>query len=435
MKNIKTNVYLKLGVIAFLVLILLIPTSIVRSLIKERENTQLLAISEVSEKWGNGQEITGPFISIPYDKYLKKYSKKDSTSTVVRVREYIHLLPKNLNIKGNISPEKKYRGIYEVVVYDSKVKVSGNFSEIDLSVLDIISDNIHFDKATLNIGISDLKGIEKQVNVNWMNKELNFNSGLSNNDVVSSGINVKLSNFKTTDFNDFSLSISIKGSQYLYFLPFGKTTDVHIKSDWTTPSFTGKYLPDSRTVNEEGFDAKWNVLHLNRNYPQVWKGDGVNTLSSYFGIDLLLPMDNYKKSDRISKYAILFLGLTFLVFFFIEILNKVFIHPVQYILVGLAIIVFYVLLLSFSEHVYFNIAYLMAALLTLASVSLYVYAILKSKKLASIVFGMLLILYLFIFIIIQLEGYALLVGSIGLFTILSSVMYFSRKIDWYNLKQ
>lgn len=433
MRNLKSNIYFKLGTIVVLTLLLLIPASMVRSLIMEREWTQQEAIEEVSAKWALGQTLTGPYLSIPYDRYVKQFSEKDSTNIIVKIRDYIHVLPEKLKINGSINPEKRYRGIYEVVVYDSQLMLSGHFRSIDLKDLDILPQNIHFDKTKLNLGVSDLKGIEKQIRLHWQNEVLDFNAGVANNDLVSQGINATLTRFNEGTLNAFDLTINLKGSQYLQFLPLGKTTDVNIQSQWATPSFDGAYLPDSRNISEKGFEAHWNILHLNRNYPQIWTGSKYDLDHSRFGTHLLLPVDRYKKSDRVAKYAILFLGLTFLVFFFVELLKKVFIHPIQYILVGLALVVFYILLLAFSEHISFNSSYLTATILTLSSVSLYTYAILKSKTVAGLVLGILLILYLFIFTILQLEDYALLIGSIGIFIILSLVMYISRKIDWYDL--
>lgn len=435
MNTLKTNIFLKIGVIILLILILLIPTSMVKGLINEREQTQANAIVEVSEKWATNQMISGPFISIPYDKYIKKISKKDSINTYIKRREFIHILPENLNIIGEVTPEKRYRGIYEVVVYESTLSLSGVFSAFDVSVLEIDPKDIHFDKASISLGISDLKGVEKQVSIDWNSKTLPFNSGVPNNDLIYTGINSTLDITDNIDkINTFNTEIKLKGSQKLYFLPFGKTTNVELKSNWTTPSFNGEYLPDVRNINEHGFSAKWNVLHLNRNYPQWWTNKWENIQQSSFGIDLILPVDNYKKSDRVAKYALLFIGLTFLVFFFVEVLGKVFIHPMQYLLVGLALVVFYTLLLSFSEHMAFNFAYIIATFFTLTIVSFYSYAILKSKKLATLIFGILLIMYGFIFTIIQLEDYALLLGSLGVFSILALVMYHSRSIDWYNIK-
>ncbi|MGB5782368.1 MAG: cell envelope integrity protein CreD, partial [Eudoraea sp.] len=204
--------------------------------------------------------------------------------------------------------------------------------------------------------------------------------------------------------------------------------------NWSNPSFDGEFLPDTHTVDNDGFAASWNILHLNRNYPQSWSGADYYIHDSAFGVNLLLPVDRYQKSMRVIKYAILFLAFTFLVFFFVEVLNQVFIHPVQYILVGTAIVVFYTLLIALSEHITFNLSYLFSAILTLILVTGYVYAILSSKKLAFLILGMLGVLYSFIFTIIQLQDYALLIGSIGVFIILALVMYGSRKIDWYELR-
>lgn len=435
MKTLKTNIFLKIGVVILLILILLIPTAMVKGLIDEREQTQINAIEEISAKWATEQTITGPFISIPYDRYIETITKKDSIKKYIKMREFIHILPKNLRIDGEVIPEKRYRGIYEVVVYESTLSIKGDFSSFDLQSLEIERKDIHLDKAYISIGVSDLKGIENQVALIWNSQAISFDSGVPNNDIISSGISTQLNLSNDIDnLNSFSVEINLKGSQQLYFLPVGKTTEVQLKSNWRTPSFNGEYLPDFRNINTHGFEAKWTILHLNRNYPQWWTNTQYYIHNSSFGTDLILPVDNYKKSDRVAKYALLFIGLTFLVFFFVEVLGKVFIHPIQYLLVGLALVIFYTLLLSFSEHMIFNLAYMLATFLTLVLVSFYAYAILKSKKLAVLIFGILLIMYAFIFTIIQLEDYALLLGSLGVFTILALVMYYSRAIDWYNIK-
>ncbi len=413
---------------------LLIPTAMVEGIIKERSRVQRNTINEVSEKWGQGQTITGPYISIPFDNYVENYSKKDSAFITTKHTKWLNVLPEKLDITGAILPEKRYRGIYEVVVYESDLTLSGTFNSIDLKQFDIDPKDVHFEKAKLNVGITDLKGIEKQIKLNWNDTSVFFNSGTTTNDITGVGINTIVPIKNASSVHKFDMKIDIKGSQYLYFTPLGKTTNVTLNSNWKTPSFTGNYLPDSRAVSEEGFTANWEVLHLNRKYPQAWVNSKFDVQSSGFGTDLLLPVDNYKKSIRVAKYAVLFIVLTFLVFFFVETLNKVFIHPIQYLLVGIALIVFYVLLISFSEHMLYNTAYILASALTLSLVSGYTSAILKSKELGGMILGILTILYSFIFVIIQLEDYALLIGSLGVFVILMVVMYFSRKIDWYNLK-
>ena len=433
-KRLKNNIYFKIGTIIIIVLLLLVPTSMIESLITERESTQNLAISEVSSKWAEKQTITGPFISIPYNRYMKESTGKDSVQKTVQIREYLHILPSQLNISGTINPEKRYRGIYEVVVYNSKLNISGTFTMVDVKSMDIDPHNILFDKAEFVVGIDDLRGIEDEVNLLWNNEKISFNPGITSSDVVNTGINALL-NIVPSDSTvyNFTLSLDLKGSQLLYFTPVGKVTDIALTSEWSNPSFNGAFLPDSREVNEKGFVAKWNVLHLNRNFPQSWTNNRHTINNSSFGIDLLLPVDNYQKSYRSVRYAILFIGLTFLIFFFIEVLHKVFIHPIQYILVGVALIVFYTLLLSISEHLHYNFAFIISAIATLLLIAGYVRAILRSGSFTMLISGILTVLYTFIFVIIQLQDYALLIGSVGLFIIVGLIMYFSRKIDWYSL--
>lgn len=256
----------------------------------------------------------------------------------------------------------------------------------------------------------------------------------------------------------FAFNLDLNGSSSLGFLPMGKVTEVSINAPWTTPSFTGAFLPDTREVNEAGFSARWKVLHLNRNFPQAWKGNqyyfSLSELASTedmlmppalrggseikpgqqnfaFGVNLLMPVDQYRKSMRSVKYAIMFISLTFLTFFFVEILNRKRIHPIQYLLVGLALCIFFALLLAISEHTAFNLAYILSALAVTALIGIYVSAVFKSRKLTAMLSLLLVLMYGFIFTLLQLEDYALLIGSIVLFIILAVVMYISRRIDWY----
>jgi len=434
MKDLKYNLLFKTSLIVLIALLLLIPSAMIEELIYERENTQQEAVMEVSSKWSTQQTLTGPILSIPFYRYVKQISKKDSAEKIVQLKEHIHFLPEALSINGTLNPEKRNRGIYEIVVYNSNINFSGSFNNIDFKSYDINPKDIMFDKAFISVGIDDLRGIEKQILFNWNNESVSFNPGAVSNDIVISGINANINlDMKEKTAYEFSFDLDLKGSQKLHFVPIGKITDINLKSEWNNPSFNGAFLPDERFVDKKGFTAHWNILHLNRNFPQSWIGSNQSVKNSAFGVDLLLPVDNYQKSTRTIKYSILFIVLTFMVFFFVEILNKKFIHPIQYILVGFALIIFFSLLLAISEHIKFNIAYIISAISTLALVTAYVKSILKSNKIAFLISGVLTILYTFIFVIIQLQDYALLIGSIGLFIILALVMYFSRKIDWYNI--
>jgi inner membrane protein len=230
----------------------------------------------------------------------------------------------------------------------------------------------------------------------------------------------------------FSLDIKLKGSELLYFTPVGRTTEVNMTSSWKDPAFDGQYLPDTSDISGKGFSAWWKVMQVSRNYPQCWADGTYDLASSSFGVRLIQPTDNYAKSERSVKYAILFIALTFTVFFFLEILQRKQVHPLQYILVGFALCIFYTLLLSISEYTGFNAAYIIAGSATVALIGLYVWSIFKKGRIA---LGFTLALgglYAYIFILIQLQDYALLFGSIGLFIIIAILMFYSRKIDWYN---
>ena len=426
----KNSISLKLFVITILMLLLLIPASMIKSVIHERESLSNQAIIEVSNKWAGSQQINGPIVSIPL---IYEYKDEDKTYETTK---YIHILPEELNIDGNISPEKLKRGIYEVVVYKSKLALSGKFllnKDIDRNNL----KEIKYDQAFLTIGISDLRGIEDQVILNWDNKNLNVEPGSRISELIYSGITVKLPNIETNINKsiNFSFSLNLQGSQNLDFIPLGSTTNVKINSNWPYPSFNGNFLPDHRNVTETGFEADWKVLQLNRNFPQSWIGNkhAEKIGQSNFGVNLILPLDDYKKSVRSSKYAVMCIALTFLIFFLVEIINKRKIHPFQYILVGFALCIFYILLISISEHSNFNTAYIISSISIIGMISLYALSILKSKKLSLFLLATLTSIYGFLFVTLQLADYALLMGSIGLTLILAATMYFTRNINWYEI--
>lgn len=430
---------IKAGLIVVLVLLLLIPTSMIKSLIHERESRQWEAVNEVSNKWAQSQTVSGPILSIPYDKYEKRYIEDEGVYKTFKKTQFIHILPEKLDVEGIVNPVKKRRGIYEIVVYSSDIKSKGYFAPIDLSKHNLDDTKIHLDRAFVSVGIDDLRGIKDKAQINWNDETLTFNPGLPSNDILKFGIttpvNIMQDSLVSPEQIEFDFDLKIHGSEQLRFIPIGKETDVKLSSSWNDPKYDGAFLPLPMDSNlTEGFEAIWKVLHLNRNYPQQWIGTEFNVIDSSFGVDLMVPVGAYQKTLRSVKYSIMLISLTFLVFFFIEMLNKKYVHPVQYILVGLALCIFYALLLSFSEHTSFNLSYLLAGGMTIALVSIYSTTMFKSIALTSMLGGILTVLYGFIFVITQEQDYALLFGSIGLFLILGLVMFFSRKIDWTQLK-
>jgi inner membrane protein len=419
----KESITFKLIMIGVLSLLLLIPAGMVKRLIREREKTRNEVINEINSKWGYQQTITGPLISVPFIRYYKEDDK------ILSSKHYVHILPDNLEVKGEIFPEIRYRSIYKVIVYNTRLNIKGYFSSINFEGFKVPEKNILWDEAVIYVGIPDMRGINKDVKININGKPQDVNPGIPIKSIVSSGITSNL-DVNKNDKLVFDLSLDLNGSESLYFFNVGKTTSIEMSSDWTTPSFDGAFLPDERNVDNSGFTASWSVLDLNRNYPQKWIDSDYYIDESAFGVKLLIPVDQYQKSERSVKYAIMFVGLTFLIFFFSEVINRIHIHPIQYFLVGIALVVFYSLLISLSEHMSFSLAYLISSVPVILLVTLYYRSILR-KKLATFIMGLIMIfLYVFLFVILQLQDYSLLMGSIGLFVVIAVIMYLSRKIDW-----
>lgn len=428
------SVFFKIIVIVFITLFLLIPNAFINDIIYERENNKSKAIEEVSQKWASSQLITGPYLTVPFYKHIK-YSNGDSTYFKTSI-DTLKILPNKLKIDGDIKPETRYRGIYEVIVYRAKLELKGDFdiNEIlknhSINKTDVLQDNIF-----VNIGLTDLRGIENQLEMKFDDKNLTFSPELIPDEISTKRIssNIILDTLENNNLN-FSMNLSLKGSENLNFLPFGKSTNIKLKSNWNSPSFDGNFLPESRTINENGFIAEWKIQHFNRNFPQSWIEGTISLTENIFGVNLLLPVNNYQKNYRAINYAILFLALTFTMFFFFEIFNKLNLHPIHYLLIGFSLILFFILLLSISEQLFFNLAYIISSAAIVCLISLYTLSISKSWRFALIVSAVLVLLYTFILVLISLEDLSLLVGSIGLFLILASIMYSSRKIDWYNLQ-
>jgi inner membrane protein len=254
--------------------------------------------------------------------------------------------------------------------------------------------------------------------------------------IIPSGITVKqVFDSVMTGDHEFSFDLQLQGSEYLGFVPLGKETNAALSSAWQDPSFAGAFLPDNRSVDKNGFEARWKVLELNRNYPQFWIGDrpAGELQKSAFGANLLLPANNYQKSTRSAKYALLAISLTFLTFFLVEVFSRSKVHPFQYTLIGMALVLFYTLLVSVSEHANFDVAYLLSSLVVIGIIGLYAKTILRHKRQALVLVVILCFTYTFVYITLQVQEYALLIGSIGLTVILAATMYITRKIDWYDL--
>jgi len=423
---------IKLVVISILTLILLVPSSWLESLIAERQNRKSEVLKEISENWSGTQELEGPVLVIPYKTI---HSIKDSLG-VMHTGETIsniYILPENLFIQANMSPIVLHRGIFDDVVYNSHIQFSGNFSKIERKRSGLIPENILWDKAKLDIGLSDMKGIGKSFEVNLDNQKYTIESdpnslNLFPNNLV---INSDLTGKKESDVK-FSFEMDLKGSESLSFLQIGKSTSVNVQGNWGNPSFFGHYLPEKRKVSKNEFEASWNLPFFNRPFPQQWVDKNMALENkedkASFGVKLELPVDQYQETTRTAKYSILIIILSFLALFITELLKKSRIHPLHYVLIGFSLIIFYLLLLSLSEQVGFKLAYLLSAISTIALIGTFVSTLIRNKVIGLLFSGILAIFYGFVFIIIQLQDMALLVGSIALFLLVALLMYFSTRL-------
>lgn len=428
---ISRSVSLKLFMITFLALILLIPSNMLKTLIHERSYNNSDAVFDIRSKWAMDQTITPPIISVP----IEKINEIDGKT--IKISTFYHFLPENLNINGDITPEQLHRGIYEVTVYSGRIDIHGNFPKIEQSVLSNF-ETVYWDKAIISLGISDLRGIQQQILLKLNNVSIQGEPGIQNGGLVNTGLSFPLNHIPHWhDGSNFSLKMELQGSESIGIIPVGATSEVKMKSNWTSPSFDGHFLPDTRDINNQGFDASWKILNINRDYPQSFEGNGFHTNlnQSAFNVQFLNPIDTYMMNLRAIKYALLNIALTFLVFFIVEIMLKRKIHPIQYVLVGLSIVMFYALLLSLSEHFPFNKAFLLASGTTSLMIYLYSMSVFKQLKASIVLLLLSTVNYTFIYITLQMNDYALLLGSIGLTFILGVTMYSTRKINWFELSK
>lgn len=442
----KTSITARMFMVGMLVLILLIPLIYVESLIQERAMRQQSVINEINQQWGNEVLLKGPILKVPYKVFKEKTitdakTKQVFTETVEEIKQ-AYFFPEKLGLKTKINPEEKKRGIYSTAVYNSTLNITGSFTKPDFAEIEIAEEHILWNKTKLIIETSNLKGVS-EASVEFNSKKYNVGSkykGKSNNTYQSI---IQMHNLETNNLNinskdfskpiNFNIQLHIKGSKQMRFIPIGKETNAEMTSNWKNANFFGEFLPyNDDKINDNGFDAKWKILDINRAFSQKHFEYLPDFREFAFGVNFMIPVDEYQQSERSAKYGFLVIALTFLIFFLIQTLSKIQIHPFQYLMIGLALTMFYTLLISISEHSTFTKAYLIAGIAVVSLITLYSKSILKSKKFTLFIAASLMALYTFIFVIIQLESYALLVGSIGLFVILAIVMFVSKKIDWHN---
>lgn len=426
--KINQSITFKALIIGFLTLILLIPGLMIQDLIQERQDRSVETIEKINAKWSLAQTVCGPILAVPYTT-----TYVDANNQKILQKHMLNITPENLNIDTRLFPEERYYGIYKTILYKSEINITGNFDKIIAQKTD--NSIIHWDQAFLIIGVSDLRGIADNINFTLNGQQYSAEAA-GNYDPLMGKILVinldKADSLLSGEPLNFSCSLKLNGSSNINFIPVGKTSKVHVAGTWKSPGFIGNFSPE-HTITETGFDADWSILRFNRSIPETWIDNQVDTFAdASFGVNLIDPVNHYQQNMRSAKYAIMFIALTFVVFFFVEILTKKRIHPIQYLLVGIALILFYSLLLSISEQISFGIAYLIASIATIGLITAYTHSIFRNRMQTGALAAMLCSLYIFLYVVLQLEDVALLIGSIGLFIILGVIMFFSRKINWYK---
>lgn len=438
----RNSITARMLIVGFLILLLLAPLSWVKELIEERSYRQSAVISEIEDKWGNPITVYGPILKIPYKSYSQTthYNEKTKTrtSSIKTTIKHAFVFPESLNASADVQSKILKRGNYETSVFSTEIKFNGKFVQHQLQSKGIKNEDLIISKSTVILLTTNLKGIKNEMNLNLNNSvygfETKFNTSTQANYYELETGPISLKDLPGTNATDFTFDISFNGSQSIQIIPIGKSTTLDMESNWANPSFTGSFLPNDETkeITAKGFKANWKVLHINRAFSQEYVDQIPNISEFSFGTSFVNMVDEYQKSDRSAKYGFLVIILTFLVFFLIQTISKISIHPLQYLMIGLALIMFYTLLVSITEHSNFLKAYLIAGTSVIGLITIYSKSILKVMKFPVFIGSSLTALYAFLFIIIQLETYALLAGSIGLFIILAVVMFVSRKIDWSN---
>lgn len=421
------SIAVKMIILAFLGLLLLIPLQMVKEVIKERAAFAEQAKNEIAASWATAQIITGPVLNVPGTKVVAGDGRYSTTT--------LHILPDKLNASARMDPAIRYRGIYESVIYDSEIELSGRFSIEEFESLD--GYTYDWSKAYFSLGVSDNKGLKGDILIDFDGNSSKAEPGPGQQDVFKNGISFPYNlSGKTTDgfSGDFKITLGLKGSESLFFSPAGKTTSINIVSPWPSPSFRGVFLPEERSIGAEGFTAEWTVTHLNRSFPQAWTGQSYSPEEESFGVNLMMEVDHYKKAERSAKYGLLFILITFFVLIIIEVRSSERIHIFYYVLVAFALILFFSLLSALGEHVGFNPAYLIASVATIGLLTAFFRSLINKNRVIIVISGLLSTLYLFIFILLALKDYAYLAGNIGLFVLLAALMMFSSKYRIFSGK-
>jgi inner membrane protein len=436
---------IKLIGVGILVLLLLIPLAMITGVLNERLSRRNEAVADITSSWGKEQNVIGPVLGIPFQYRYRTMKEFPAGGDKVERREIeetavanAYFLPEALTITGDVQTQMLHRGIYDAAVFRAGVTLTGRFAPPDFDALKIEIKDVQWKDAFVTIALNDMRGTREGIVLDWGGAKLSLLPG-SQVPGFTTGATAMLGSDKPIGAPvDFSIALDFNGSEGIYFAPFGVKNEAALKSNWPDPGFRGSFLPADRSVRADGFDASWKVSYYGRDYPQQWTSRGGNerfnvqsVMSSRFGADFLSILDAYRSVERSIKYGVLFVVLVFTTFFLFEVTARQKIHPFQYLMVGAALCLFYLLLLSISEFIGFGFAYLIGALASTLLITWYCRFFLGGGVRTLMIGAGLAGVYTFLYITLRQQDYALLMGAIALFILLGVVMYVTRKVDWY----
>ena len=427
LEEIKRSNTLRILLIGGLVLLLLIPMGMVRSLIRERSHMYEQAESEIQSSWGGRQLLAGPILTLPDSRALPDNAGWSYNS------RYLHLQSTTMTITGKIETRIRYRSIYATPVYTAELQVNGTYDlRKAIDDMDAVPE-----QGTIQIPFSSGRTLKGPIRFLWDGEEIELTprreDAKGESLILSARLPARL--LARDQVHRFEYRFRLAGSSNLSFVPSSQQLEVNLNSNWDAPGFFGAWLPSNHDITISGFKAAWEISSLLKDLGhEESKGVSYQWFKDMnrFGVNFIQTVDTYQVVTRAVKYAVLFIGLTFIVYFFTELFGNAALHPVQYLLVGLANCIFYLLLLSLAEHIPFTAAYSLSACASTALISLYSISILGSRNKGFIVFTMLCGLYVYLYTALRSEAYALLIGSLGLFVILALIMYLTRNIDWHR---
>ena len=429
----------KVFLLLVLILLFLIPAGMIRGLIYERSERASDVESEIMRAWGEDFALLGPVVRIPCLEKLeiKTTADKEDKTEIRETEFFLCIAPEEFFEDINLETLVKKRGIFSVPLFTGSVHLKGKFSPEFIQGELKENQRAFPEKAEFIVSLANMNGIKGVKNAEWNGRDLNLQAGTNGFSMSSRKPNAGIHSpaaFKMNEENTFDIVLNIQGGKSIRMVPMGKSSAFSIKADWPSPSFQGAYLPAAHIINEDGFEAQWEFSHLNQSIPLVWRDGGGKTENSIgyndFEVDFYKAVDHYDMNTRAVKYAILFIIIPFLGFFLFELLLRRSIHMVQYLLAGIGNIIFYLLLLSLSEHIVFAAAYSVSALAVVLMVSLYSRSFLGAWGKSWIMGTVMAFLYTFLYFTLQSEDWALLIGSIGAFGITAFVMFLTRKLDW-----